>query len=165
MDWLKKRWEITQNWQLIFPLLGSIGIVYSAFRLSHLFLIDQNIFVIITVTVILSYLLLKFFLFLFKKLERKWVLDYKWEMIRVFIVFAITGSSSVVVGKPLLKFIGITKENLNIAVYWILYIVIGLIIYQILLVSLGWLFGQFKFFWEFEKKMLKRFGFKRFLED
>ena len=165
MNWLKKRWEITQNWQLIFPLLGSIGIIYSAFKFSNLFLSNQSIYIVIGVTAILSYVFLKFFLFLLKKLEHKWVLDYKWEMIRVFIVFAITGSSSVLVGKPLLKFIGVTKENLNIAVYWILYIIIGLIIYQILLVSLGWLFGQFKFFWEFEKKMLKRFGFKRFLKD
>ncbi|HCO85018.1 MAG TPA: diacylglyceryl transferase, partial [Arenibacter sp.] len=31
-------------------------------------------------------------------------------------------------------------------------------IYQFLLVIYGWLFGQFKFFWEFEKKMLSRMG-------
>lgn len=165
MDWLKKRWEITENWQLIFPLLGSIGIIYSAFKLSNLILGNLSIYIVILTTLVLSYLLLKFFLFLFKKLEHKWVLDYRWEMIRVFIVFAITGSSSVIVGKPLLKFIGITKENLNIAVYWFLYIFIGLIIYQLLLVTLGWLFGQFEFFWNFEKKMLRRFGLKRFLKD
>ncbi|WP_438963884.1 DUF6787 family protein, partial [Winogradskyella sp.] len=27
-----------------------------------------------------------------------------------------------------------------------------------------WLFGQFKFFWEFEKKMLRRFGLRRFID-
>ncbi len=160
----KERWGITQNWQLIFPILGSIAIIYSSFRLSKLLLSDMSAYVVIALTLVLSYVLLKFFLFLFKKLENKWVVTYKWEMIRIFIVFALTGSSSVIVGKPMLKIIGITKENLNIALYWFLYIVIGLIFYQILLVTLGWLFGQFNFFWEFEKKMLRRFGLKRFID-
>ncbi|MBO6631685.1 MAG: diacylglyceryl transferase [Psychroserpens sp.] len=84
-------------------------------------------------------------------------------MIRIFIVFAITGSSSVFVGRPIMKLIGITKENLNPFIYWVLFIIIGLIFYQILLVFFGWLFGQGKFFWEFEKKMLKRFGFGKFI--
>ena len=59
---------------------------------------------------------------------------------------------------------GITKENLNPFIYWVLYIIIGFIFYQILLVLIGWLFGQFNFFWNFEKKMLRRIGFKRFIE-
>jgi hypothetical protein len=115
-------------------------------------------------TIQISYLLLKITLFIFKKLEKKWILNYKWEMIRVFIVFAVTGSSSMLVGRPTIKLLGITKENLNPVLYWILFIIIGLIIYQILLVTFGWLFGQFKFFWEFEKKMLRRFGLRRFID-
>ena len=86
-------------------------------------------------------------------------------MIRIFIVFALTGTSSLVVGRPIIKALGITKENLNIVVYYILFAIIALIFYQILLVSFGYLFGQGKFFWEFEKKMLKRFGFGRFLKE
>ena len=92
-------------------------------------------------------------------------MTYRWELITIFIVFALTGSSSVFVGRPLIKFIGITKENLNPFIYWFLYIIIGLIFYQILLVCFGWLFGQFKFFWNFEKKMLRRFGLGRFLKE
>jgi len=164
MKKFKERWEIKQNWQLAFPLLGSFGILYSAYRLSNMLLSEFSIFFVIALTLVLSYALLKLFLFLFKKLEKKWIVDYKWEMIRIFIVFAITGSSSVIIGKPLLKVIGITKENLNIALYWFLYIFIGLIFYQILLVSFGFIFGQFKFFWGFEKKMLRRLGLKRFLD-
>jgi hypothetical protein len=108
--------------------------------------------------------LLKVTLYIFKKLEHKWILKYRWEMIRVFIVFAITGSSSVFVGRPIMQMIGITKENLNPFIYWILFIIIGLIFYQILLVTFGWLFGQFNFFWEFEKKMLKRFGLGKMIK-
>lgn len=162
MQKFKQRWEIQQNWQLIFPVLGISVLVYSSYKLALVFTKDSNIYITIFSTIILSFLLLKFILFLFKKLEKKWVLTYKWEMIRVFIVFSITGTASIFVGRPIIRLIGITKENLNPVIYWFLYIIIGLIFYQILLVCIGWLFGQFQFFWNFEKKMLRRFGLKRF---
>jgi hypothetical protein len=151
----KTHWEIKSNWQLIFPLLGIIGLLYSSYKLAILFPIESKA-IIISLALVIFYFLLKLTLFLFKKLEKKWELEYKWEMIRVFIVFAITGSSSVVIGRPILKLIGITKDNLQPAIYWILFILISFIFYQILLVIFGWLFGQYKFFWGFEKKMLKR---------
>ena len=163
MEKFKKHWEIQHNWQLLFPFFGLIILGYSAFKISNAIFPDYNLILKLIESIVIFYLLLKFTLFLFKKLEKKWILDYKWEMIRVFMVFAITGSSSLVVGRPIIKLMGITKENLNPILYWFLFIIIGLIFYQILLVTFGWLFGQFKFFWEFEKKMLRRFGFKRFL--
>jgi Family of unknown function (DUF6787) len=163
MEKFKTHWEIQQNWQLIFPFLGIIILGYSAYKISRGLLNDMGLSFVIIGAVIGYFILLKITLFLFKKLEKKWVLDFKWEMIRVFIVFAVTGSSSLYVGRPIIKLLGITKENLNPIIYWILFIIIGLIFYQILLVTFGWLFGQFKFFWEFEKKMLRRLGFKRFL--
>ncbi len=161
----KQNWQIQQNWQLIFPVLGILILGYCSYRLADVIVGDINLFMVLIATVVLFFILLKVILFLFKKLERKWILDYRWEMIRVFIVFSITGSSSVFVGKPIMAMIGITKENLNTAVYWTLYIIVGLIFYQILLVFFGWLFGQFKFFWEFEKKMMSRIGFKKFSDQ
>ena len=100
----------------------------------------------------------------FSKLEKKWNVKYRWELISIFLVFAITGSSSVFVSRPLIKLMGINKENLPTFAYWTLYIFIGFIFYQILLVGIGWLFGQHKFFWDFEKKMLRRLGLKRFFD-
>ena len=58
-----------------------------------------------------------------------------------------------------------TKENLPTIIYWFLYILISFVFYQIMLVFFGWLFGQFKFFWNMEKKMLTRIGLKRFILD
>lgn len=158
MQKFKERWQIQQNWQLIFPILGIFGLLYSSFKLANIFTQDYSIYITAVITLVFCYLLVKLCLFFFKKLEHKWVVDYKWEMIRIFIVFAITGSSSVFVGRPIIKMLGITKENLNIFFYWILFILISLIFYQIFLVAYGWLFGQFKFFWKFEKKMIRRFG-------
>ena len=159
----KSRWEITENWQLLFPLLGIIGLAYSAYKIALALTNPFPIYVTLLLAILGYWVILKLTLFIFKKLEGKWIVDYRWEMIRIFIVFAITGSSSVFVGRPFMKMIGITKENLNTIIYWVLFIIIGLIFYQILLVFFGWLFGQGKFFWEFEKKMLKRFGLGKFI--
>ena len=164
MENFKKHWEIQHNWQLLFPFFGIVILGYSAFKISNSIFKDYGILIIMAGALILFFLLIKLILFIFNKLEAKWILDYKWEMIRVFMVFAITGSSSLVVGRPVIALLGITKENLNPFIYWFLFVIIGLIFYQILLVTFGWLFGQLKFFWEFEKKMLRRFGLKRFLD-
>ena len=158
MQNFKERWQIKKNWQLIFPLLGILGVVYSSFKLARVLTKDFNLILTIGITAIVSFLLIKLCLFFFKKLENKWIVSHRWEMIRIFIVFAITGSSSVFVGRPFIKLLGITHENLNPFIYWFLFVFISLTFYQMLLVVYGWLFGQFKFFWEFEKKMLGRFG-------
>tara|TARA_R110002050_G_scaffold74772_6_gene160251 strand:- start:17000 stop:17494 length:495 start_codon:yes stop_codon:yes gene_type:complete len=160
---LKAHWEIQHNWQLLFPILGIAVLAYSSFKLSFIFLKDNNITFNTLLSVLIFIALLKFVLFIFRKLENKWKVNYKWEMISIFLVFATTGSSSIFIARPIIKLIGITKENLKPVTYWILYIIIGFIFYQILLVLIGWLFGQHKFFWDFEKKMLKRIGFKRFI--
>lgn len=163
MEKLKKSWDIKHNWQLLFPFWGLVVLAYSSYRVSFLFLKESSIVFNIFLSAIIFFVLLKLILSIFDKLEKKWEVTYRWEMISIFLVFAITGSSSLFVGKPIIKLIGITKENLNPLPYWILYIIIGFIFYQIILLVIGWLFGQFQFFWNFEKKMLKRFGFKRFI--
>ena len=160
----KEHWNIKQNWQLLFPFLGILVLIYSSYKLTYTVIKNTNILWAVLLTITIFFVLLKFTLFLFKKLESKWNLQYKWEFISVFLVFAVTGTSSIFIARPIIKLIGITKENLNLIVYWVLYVIIGFIFYQILLVLIGWLFGQFQFFWKFEKKMLRRLGFKRFLD-
>ena len=158
MNKFKTRWEITHNWQLIFPFFGIIGLIYSSYKLSLVLIKETHLYITIAITLVISYILLKLVLFIFKKLEKKWNLAYKWEMIRVFIVFAITGTSSLYIGRPIIALIGINKENLNPVLYWLLFIFVSLVFYQILLVFFGWLFGQFDFFWNIVKKILIRIG-------
>ena len=163
MKKFKNRWEINKNWQLIIPFLGVISLLYSAYRVAGIFFDrheKSNLVYLVLASIVLYFIFLKVTFFFFKKLERRWVVKQKYEMISLFLVFAFTGSSSMFIGRPIIKMIGITEDNLNITVYWILYILIGLLFYQVLLVLFGWLFGQFTFFWNFEKKILSRFGFK-----
>ena len=164
MKTFKVNWNITQNWQLLFPILGIVALGYSAFRLTSL-LPFSALYITIPASLVVFYALLKIVLYAISKLEPKWIVNQRWELIRIFIVFAITGSSSVLVGRPIIKWLGITQDNLNPLLYWILFIVISLFFYQVLLVLIGWVFGQFQFFWNFEKKMIRRFGLGRFLND
>jgi hypothetical protein len=155
----KSDWQITENWQLLFPLIGIAVLFYSAIKLTSI-LVNDSIVIASILAIPTCYVFVRTCVWIINKLESKWVVRQKWELIRIFIVFAITGSSSVIVGRPIIKFLGITTENLPALIYWILFIAISLIFYQILLIVFGWLFGQFEFFWNFEKKMLRRFGIK-----
>jgi hypothetical protein len=170
MTSFRNRWEITNNWQLIFPFLGIITLLYTAYffskNLIRLYVDRQELRItyyalVVVAIIVLFYVMLRFFLWCFKKLEGKWKINYRWEMIAIFIVFALTGSSSVRIAKPILEWVGFTRTIfpegfLGGTIYWIVRIIIILPIYQILLIIFGALLGQFRFFWEFEKKMLRR---------
>ncbi len=164
MQDFKKQWEITKNWQLIFPIIGLFSSIYLGTKLSFKIL-NQNFILEIIVGILLGILIVKSCIFFINKLEKKWIVNQRWELIRIFLIFALTGSSSVIVGRPFIKLLGVSKDNLHISVYYALFIVISLVFYQILLLLWGWILGQFDFFWRFEKKMLKRLGLKKFIED
>ena len=100
-----------------------------------------------------------------KKLKDRWEIESNWQLFIILLVFAITGSSAAKLASPLVDFLGISSENSHWAIYWFARIVFIFPIYQILLVSFGWIFGQFKFFWAFEKKMLCRLGFAKVFKD
>lgn len=93
-----------------------------------------------------------------EKLKQRWNITSNFQLVVIFIVFAITGSTSAYLSKPVLAWMGITKDVLSPWLYYPLYIILIFPIYQVLLVSIGFIFGQFKFFWAFEKRMLKTLG-------
>ena len=160
---LKSRWEIRKNWQLLYPVVGILGSFYMSFKFTAKFLdVSQWLFWLVGIASGLVFL--KLCVFCIEKLENKWIVNARWELIRIFIVFSITGSSSVFVGRPFISMLGISQDALNPILYWFLFLLISLVFYQILLIFWGWILGQFNFFWQFEKKMLRRFGFGRFLD-
>ncbi|MDT0649485.1 DUF6787 family protein [Autumnicola edwardsiae] len=98
-----------------------------------------------------------------EKLKKHWGIDSNWQILVILVVFAVTGSSSAKFAGPLVEFLGLHQESSHWFLYWPLRIVLIFPIYQLLLVSFGWLFGQFQFFWAFEKKMLSRLGMAKLL--
>ncbi|MGX1930344.1 DUF6787 family protein [Flagellimonas sp. 2504JD4-2] len=165
MEKIKTRWDISKNWQLFFPIFGVALVMLTAYviarRLLHLFDLNNTtaewVFTL-GVGAILYFLMIRFFLWCFKKLANKWPVEERWEMIAIFIVFAITGSVSGKLAGPFTDFLGIQQGKISGWIFWTIRILLIFPIYQVLLVCFGWLFGQFRFFWNFEKKMLKRMG-------
>lgn len=90
-------------------------------------------------------------------LKERWGITSNWEFLAIFIAFAINGSFAAYIVRPTLALVGITKENLNISIYWLLYLVPVFIVYQFTLPYSGWVVGQYRFFKNMQTKMLARF--------
>lgn len=93
-----------------------------------------------------------------EKLKERWEISSNWSLVAILIVFAINGSFAAWVAKPITTFLGISPETMYPWLYWALRILLVFPIYQLTLPIVGWLFGQFQFFWTFEKKFLSRLG-------
>ncbi len=98
-----------------------------------------------------------------KKLKERWGIESNFQLIVILLVFSVTGSTAVFVARPFLEWIGLRPDGFSGAwwgswIYWILRILVIFPIYQVLLVVFGAVFGQFSFFWNLEKKMLRRMG-------
>ena len=88
------------------------------------------------------------------KLKKHWNLNSAWKVVMIIIVFALTGTTVLVLKKPILEVIDPTPENKWI--YNLIYYILILPVYNVILLIYGFLFGQFNFFWEFEKKFFRR---------
>ena len=93
-----------------------------------------------------------------KYLKDKWNLKSNFQLVIILIVFAITGSGSLYISKPLMEFLSISSENMNVYLYCILIFIILTVVYQFFLLLVAFVFGQFNWFWNFEKKILKKMG-------
>lgn len=89
-----------------------------------------------------------------KKFKDRWNINSNWQLLIILIVFSVTGSAALVVRKLVFGWIGITTDT----TLWLkvpLYILILFPAYQILLLIIGGALGQFRFFFEFQKKSLR----------
>jgi len=100
-----------------------------------------------------------------EKLKQRWGLKSNWAFLAIIIVFSLNGSFAVWVAKPITAFFGLNSDTTNLWIYIPMRILLIFPIYQLTLPFVGWLFGQFKFFWSMEKKMLSRMGFARFFKN
>ena len=93
-----------------------------------------------------------------KRLKEKWGITSNFQLFIICIVFAITGSFSVLITKPVILFIFGDIDGLNPLLSWLLRILILFPIYQVLLLFFGFIFFQFNFFFKFFKKFMKFLG-------
>jgi hypothetical protein len=71
----------------------------------------------------------------------------------VLVVFACTGFTILFIKNPILDFFGVEKGGF---INTLLYLLLVLPLYQIFLLIYGFIFGQFRFFWEKEKQIFRR---------
>jgi len=94
-------------------------------------------------------------------LKKKWKIKSNFQALIIIFVFSITGSIAVYLAKPTLLFLGINKEFINPWFYYPIRILIIFPIYQLIILFIGSIFGQFSFFWNMQKKMLRKFKIKK----
>ncbi|MGB3722243.1 MAG: DUF6787 family protein [Pacificimonas sp.] len=90
-----------------------------------------------------------------EKLKQRWGVSSAGQVILILIVFACTGFTVLFIKQPLYDLAGITAQTSP----WIripFYLITILPAYQVLLLAYGFVFGQFRFFWNFEKRMFSR---------
>jgi hypothetical protein len=88
-----------------------------------------------------------------QKLQQRWNVGSLWQVVSILIVFACTGLTVVAIMRPILHFcFGHEIPRWARVLYYILI----LPIYNLVLLFYGFILGQFRFFWEFEKRFFRR---------
>ena len=78
------------------------------------------------------------------------------HLVIIFLVFALSGSGSLFITSPILEALSLESIISSYPLYIFVRIILIIPIYQLLLIIIASLFGQFNYFWKFEKKFLKR---------
>ena len=93
------------------------------------------------------------------RLKEKWEVKKSGQFVLILIAFALTGSTVLIIKKPIVDYFTVDGEKSTI--FTIIYLICILPIYNIILLLYGSLLGQFDFFWNYEKKMIGRFRRKK----
>ena len=89
-----------------------------------------------------------------EKLRQRWNLTSYRQVALVLAVFICTGCTVLLIKHPILDFLFGYKSGERSS--QIIYYLLILPVYNLLLLAYGFIFGQFYFFWNFEKRFFKR---------
>jgi len=88
------------------------------------------------------------------KLKNRWKLESGLQVIMVLVVFACTGFTVLYLKRPIVNLF--TQDGETNIWFSVIYYILILPIYNVVLLFYGFIFGQFRFFWEFEKRTYRR---------
>ena len=88
------------------------------------------------------------------QLQARWKVKSGLQVLLILIVFACTGFTVLFIKRPLFELWFPTGDK----PLWasILYSILIFPVYNVFLLFYGFVFGQFRFFWEFEKRFFER---------
>ncbi len=81
----------------------------------------------------------------------------KLHLLKIFIIFGLAGSFSVILSEPLLQLVSIEKFISNKLFYWVVRLILIFPIYQFVLIILALVFGEFSYFKKFFIKFINYF--------
>ena len=87
-----------------------------------------------------------------EKLKKRWGVDSTWSVIAIFLTFSLAGMAITRCRPPIFHLLHFTQQTS----LWIkvpTYIILIVPLYQFFLILFGSALGEFRFFWEKEKKM------------
>ncbi|WP_035757640.1 DUF6787 family protein [Hugenholtzia roseola] len=92
-----------------------------------------------------------------QRLRQRWQVESNWQVLLILCVFALTGFSAMYLKIPIYAYLGVeaTTPFWKRSLIWWLTVFPA---YQVLLLGYGALLGQFRFFWQFEKRFFGRIG-------
>lgn len=91
-----------------------------------------------------------------RKLVKKFKADSIKHLLLIFTIFALSGSGSLLISDPILVALDLKNFVTSYPLYIFIRILIIIPIYQLMLIIIATIFGEFKYFWQFEKKFLQR---------
>ncbi|MBK8621493.1 MAG: prolipoprotein diacylglyceryl transferase [Saprospiraceae bacterium] len=89
-----------------------------------------------------------------ERLKARWKLKNVWQVVVVLLVFALTGTTVLLIKRPIMLLV--SPEGNYPFWFSVLYYILILPVYNLILLIYGFIFGQFSFFWEFEKRFFNR---------
>ena len=78
------------------------------------------------------------------------------HLILIFIIFGISGSLTLILSEPIINFIKINEIVENKFFLLLLRIIIIFPLYQLVLILIATIFGEFNYFLSFERSMLRK---------
>ncbi|MFN5760765.1 MAG: DUF6787 family protein [Sphingobacteriales bacterium] len=90
---------------------------------------------------------------MFEKLKAKWKVNGT-QLFLILCTFAVTGTTTAYISRTIPEWVGFTDQTFWL---WKLFLRLFILIfgYQVIILIVSLFFGQFKFFWNYEKKILK----------
>ena len=93
---------------------------------------------------------------MFNKLQQKWKVSSS-QLFFILCTFAVTGTTTAFISRSITSWVGFNEQT-----FWAWKIMLRMSIlifgYQVIILIVAFLFGQFPFFWNYEKKILRRLG-------
>ena len=91
-----------------------------------------------------------------QNLIKKFNAKSKFHLFIIFLVFGLSGSFSLWISSPIMSALDLNNILNNYPLYIFIRVIIIIPIYQLILIFFALIFGEFEYFWSFEKKFLKR---------